>query len=61
MIVSLTVFTSALGPVAMGALMDWNMTVETICLLMALYCFVATALMLVALKGYGATAVTSGS
>lgn len=56
LIVSLTVFTSALGPVVMGALMDWNITVETICLLMALYCFVATALMLVALKGYGATA-----
>lgn len=61
LIVSLTVFTSALGPVAMGALMDWNMTVETICLLMALYCFAATALMLVALRGYGATIVTSES
>jgi MFS family permease len=53
LVVSLTVFSSALGPVAMGALMDWGATVENICALMGLYCVAATALMLVALRAYG--------
>ena len=50
--VSLMVFSSALGPLAMGALMDWDMSVESICVLMALYCVAATGLMLFALNGY---------
>ena len=49
---SLIVFSSALGPLFMGVLMDWQVTVETICLLMAAYCVAATALMLVALNNY---------
>jgi len=52
LVVSLAVFSSAFGPVAMGALMDWGVRVETICLLMGLYCVAATALMVLALKGY---------
>ena len=52
LVVSLAVFSSALGPVAMGALMDWGTSVESICLLMGLYCIVATALMVLALRGY---------
>jgi MFS family permease len=58
LVVSLTVFSSALGPVAMGALMDQGVTVETICALMGLYCVAATGLMLLALKGYGRQAAT---
>jgi len=50
--VSLMVFSSALGPLAMGALMDWDVSVESICVLMALYCVAATGLMLFALNGY---------
>lgn len=50
--VALMVFASAFGPVAMGAMMDLGVTVETICLLMALYCVAATALMLAALNSY---------
>ncbi|MCG8548325.1 MAG: MFS transporter [Alphaproteobacteria bacterium] len=49
---SLMVFSTALGPLFMGVLMDWRMPVETICLLMAAYCIAATALMLVGLNGY---------
>ena len=50
--VSLMVFSSALGPLAMGALMDWSVSVETICAMMAVYCLAATGLMLFALNGY---------
>lgn len=57
--VALMVFSSAFGPVAMGALMDLGVAVETICLLMALYCVGATALMLVALNSYARQGATS--
>jgi MFS family permease len=50
--VALMVFASAFGPVAMGAMMDLGVTVETTCLLMALYCVAATVLMLAALNSY---------
>ncbi len=49
---SVSVFSSALGPVAMGALMDASVSVEDICALMALYCLAATGLLMVALRGY---------
>ena len=58
--VSLMVFSSALGPLAMGALMDWNVSVESICVLMALYCVAATGLMLFALNGYKSPASAVG-
>jgi len=57
--VALMVFASAFGPLAMGALMDLTVSVETICLLMALYCVAATGLMLVALNGYARQAASA--
>ena len=50
--VALMVFSSAFGPLAMGGLMDLGIAVETICLLMALYCVAATAMMLAALNSF---------
>ncbi len=50
--VSIAVFSSALGPPGMGALMDFGVSVENVCAFMALYCFGATALLVFALKGY---------
>ena len=52
--VSLMVFSSAIGPLVMGAMMDWDITVETICALMAVYCVGATGLMMLALNSYRA-------
>lgn len=56
--ISLIVFSSAIGPLVMGAMMDWGITVETICALMAVYCVGASALMMLALNGYRADAVS---
>lgn len=49
---SLSVFSSALGPLVMGALMDSGITVEAICGLFALYSLAATALLMVGLKAF---------
>lgn len=49
--VAISVFASALGPVVLGGLMDAGSTVETICLLFALYCLVASLLLIAGLKG----------
>ncbi len=49
MAVAFSVFASALGPVVMGAMMDKNLTIETISALFALYCLIATALLWLAL------------
>ena len=57
--VSISVFTSALGPPAMGVLMDAGVSVENACALTALYCLAATALLIVALRGYGRDKATS--
>ncbi|MBF0276489.1 MAG: MFS transporter [SAR324 cluster bacterium] len=43
------VFASALGPVIMGALMDWGMSIESTVLGMAVYTFCGTVLMMVAI------------
>ena len=51
--VSISVFCSAIGPPAMGALMDVGVSVENTCAVMALYCFAATFLLIIALRGYG--------
>lgn len=48
--VSISVFASALGPVVMGALMDGGVSVETICLLFALYCLSASLLLVIGLR-----------
>ncbi|MEM7226151.1 MAG: MFS transporter [Pseudomonadota bacterium] len=50
LVVALSVFSSALGPVTMGALMDGGVSVEAICALFAIYCLLATGLMTIALK-----------
>lgn len=52
LVVSLSVFSSALGPVVMGALMDGGISVEAVCGLFALYAILATALMMLGLKGF---------
>ena len=51
LVVAISVFSSALGPVTMGALMDAGVSVEAICGLFALYCLCATALMAISLRG----------
>ena len=52
LVVSLSVFASALGPLAMGAMMDAGLSVEDICGLFALYALFATGLMRLGLHGY---------
>lgn len=47
---AISVFASALGPAVMGELMDDGVTIETICLLFALYCLIASLLLGFALK-----------
>ncbi len=47
---ALSSFSSALGPVIMGALMDVGVSVETICALFALFCIGATISMLFGLR-----------
>lgn len=56
---SLSVFSSALGPLAMGALMDAGVAIATICIGFALYCLAATVLMAVAFGGRRAPAAES--
>ena len=51
--VSISVLCSAIGPPAMGALMDSGVSVQNTCAVMALYCLGATALLIIALRGYG--------
>lgn len=48
--VAISVFATALGPVAMGGLMDAGVAVETICLLFALYCGAASVLLVAGLR-----------
>lgn len=52
MVVALSVFSSALGPVVMGVAMDAGVSVEAICGLFALYCVAATGLMMLGLNGF---------
>ncbi len=49
--VAASVFASALGPVAMGGLLDGGVSVETICLVFALYCLLASLFLVAGLKG----------
>jgi len=49
--VAISVFATALGPVVMGGLMDSGVSVEAICLYFALYCLVASVLLVLGLKG----------
>ncbi len=51
LVVSLSVLSSALGPLAMGAMMDAGVSVETICGIFALYCVAATGLQMLGLRG----------
>lgn len=56
LVASLSVLSSALGPLVMGALMDAGVTIETICGLFALYCAAATVLQILGLRGLRAGA-----
>jgi len=49
--VALSVFASALGPMVMGGLMDGGVAIETICFFFALYCLLASLLLVMGLKG----------
>ena len=53
LVLSLSVLSSALGPLVMGALMDAGVPVETICGLFALYCAGATGLLTLGLRRLG--------
>ena len=53
LVVSLSVLASALGPLAMGAMMDAGVSVEAICGIFALYCVGATGLLVLGLRGLG--------
>ncbi|HMB77762.1 MAG TPA: MFS transporter [Kiloniellaceae bacterium] len=52
MMASVSVFATAVGPLAMGAMMDAGLSVGTICASFAAYCLAASALMLLGLRGY---------
>lgn len=56
LVVSVSVFASALGPLAMGAMMDAGISVGAVCGLFALYGLFATALIRLALNGFKARA-----
>jgi MFS family permease len=51
LVVSLTVFSTALGPLVMGAMLDAGISVESISGLFALYCVGATGLQILGLRG----------
>jgi hypothetical protein len=51
LVASLSVLASALGPLAMGAMMDAGVSIEAICGIFALYCIAATALQMLGLRG----------
>ncbi|MCH7795543.1 MAG: MFS transporter [Proteobacteria bacterium] len=51
LVVSLSVLSSALGPLVMGVLMDVGVSIEAICGLFALYCVGATGLQMLGLRG----------
>lgn len=51
LVASLSVLSSALGPLVMGTLMDAGVSVEAICALFALYCVGATGMLLLGLRG----------
>ncbi len=50
LVFSLSVLSSAMGPLVMGLSMDAGISIENICALLALYGIVATGLMLVGLR-----------
>ena len=50
---SIAVFASALGPLAMGLMMDGGISIENICVMFAAYCLATSCLLVVALRGYG--------
>jgi len=52
LVVSVSVFASALGPLAMGAMMDGGISVGAVCGFFALYGLLATALVRLALNGF---------
>ena len=47
------VFGTAIGPVTMGSLIDWGVTIEKVCLLFAGYSVLGTCLMFVAFRWKG--------
>jgi MFS family permease len=51
LVVSLSVLSSALGPLVMGALMDAGVSIEAICGIFAIYCAGATGLQILGLRG----------
>jgi MFS family permease len=49
---SISVFASALGPLAMGFMMDQGVSIENICIVFAAYCLVTSVLLVMALRRY---------
>jgi len=49
---SISIFASALGPLAMGIMMDQDVSIENICMVFATYCVVTSCGLLIALRGY---------
>lgn len=49
---AVSVFASALGPLAMGIMMDQGISIENICIVFAGYCIVASWLLVLAMRGY---------
>lgn len=52
LVISVSVFASALGPLAMGVLMDFGVSVESVCGLFAVYAMAATGSMHLGLRGF---------
>ena len=49
---SISVFASALGPLAMGFMMDQGFSIGNICIVFAAYCLAVSWLLVMALRGY---------
>jgi MFS family permease len=49
---AMAVFATALGPLIMGIMMDYGISIENICLIFAVYCLLASWLFMMTLKRY---------
>ena len=59
MVIAISVFASALGPLILGVMMDASFSVRTICLSFACYCLLATGVMFLGLRAYNYERVQS--
>ena len=54
---SISIFASALGPLAMGIMMDQGLSIGNICMVFVSYCIVTSCGLVLALRGYRAVTI----